>query len=73
MYQERVEVRPRFRCLVCRRFVEGTDQGTCPRCAWQPPRTAVGERPRRAPRMAVLVGLLAILVAILGWASTGSG
>jgi len=29
--------KPRFRCLVCRVFVTGTDLGQCPRCGWTPP------------------------------------
>ena len=47
-YRARVDVRPRFRCLVCRRFVEGTEHGTCPSCGWQPPTTrAVAPRAER--------------------------
>ncbi len=66
MYQERAEVRPRFRCLVCRRFVEGTEQGTCPRCAWQPPRTTPSER-RSSSSLPALSAVLLGLVALLIW------
>jgi hypothetical protein len=51
-YRARVEVRPRFRCLVCRRFVEGTDHGTCPACGWQPPSLRDGS-PRPPPRVTI--------------------
>lgn len=30
-------VKPRFRCLVCRVFVVGTERGVCPRCGYAPP------------------------------------
>jgi hypothetical protein len=61
-------VRPRFRCLVCRRFVEGTDHGTCPGCGWEPPRTAsVAHRHRSS--LPLLVTVLVVLLAILAYRS----
>ncbi|MBE7453000.1 MAG: hypothetical protein HS111_30245 [Kofleriaceae bacterium] len=68
-YRPRVEVRPRFRCLVCQRFVAGSDHGACPRCGWEPP-SVTPRRPRAGvPRLALLLGVLALLVALLGWTS----
>ena len=42
-FREQVAVPPRFRCLICQRFVVGSNHGTCPRCGWKPP--AVAPRP----------------------------
>jgi hypothetical protein len=58
-----VDVRPRFRCLVCRRFVEGTDHGTCPQCGWQPP--TVGRGAAAAPERAWWLGAL-LVAAMVG-------
>lgn len=40
-------VPPRFRCLVCRVFVTGGPDGTCPRCGWHPPGLVGGAPARR--------------------------
>jgi hypothetical protein len=67
LHRARVDVRPRFRCLVCRRFVEGTEHGTCPRCGWEPPQVAPETAPPRGMRLALMVALLVGLLLLLGW------
>jgi len=62
LHRARVETRPRFRCLVCKRFVEGTEHGSCPRCAWEPPRV---ELPRPPPERAARGGRMAALAIVL--------
>ncbi len=76
LHRARAEVRPRFRCLVCRRFVAGTEHGTCPQCGWEPPGLASRSlapavapvRTRWTPLVVVaVVGLLLLL----GWFPPG--
>lgn len=62
-YRASVALRPRFRCLVCKRFVEGTDHGTCPSCGWQPP-TVRDDRPRAAPQRTWTLGLFFVAAAM---------
>ncbi len=61
----RATVPPRFRCLVCRVFVTGGEDGTCPRCGWAPPGVAPAGR---APRTLVVPGWLAAMLILLGLA-----
>jgi hypothetical protein len=56
------EVAPRFRCLVCRVFVTGAVDGTCPRCGWRPP-SLVSLRPARRRRV-VVPGAFAFVVIV---------
>jgi hypothetical protein len=59
--------RPRFRCLVCRAFVTGTELGHCPRCGWTPPdQVSISPlRPEvsrwRLPLRLALIGALALI------------
>ncbi|MBZ0232994.1 MAG: hypothetical protein K8M05_11750 [Deltaproteobacteria bacterium] len=84
LHRARADVRPRFRCLVCRRFVLGTEHGTCPQCGWEPPKLAApGLAPSVTPprtrwaavstviAVAGLLGLV-ILLGLLGWIPPGS-
>ena len=65
--------RPRFRCLVCRSFVTGTELGHCPRCSWTPPdlvalaplRREVS-RWRTPVRIALLAALALVALRVLG-------
>lgn len=67
LHRARVDVRPRFRCLVCQRFVEGSEHGTCPRCGWEPPSLTPPPRPEpRGTRFAVTVILVVGLLLLLG-------
>lgn len=77
LHRAHVAVRPRFRCLVCRRFVAGTEHGTCPQCGWEPP--SLGARglapsvmPRRARWTPVVVVVAVVgLLLLLGWLPPG--
>jgi len=72
LHRARVDVRPRFRCLVCQRFVMGTEHGTCPQCGWEPPSVAPSAKPRRQSwGPTALVVLLVALAALLGWIQPG--
>lgn len=58
----------RFRCLVCRVFVRGTEAGHCPRCGFVPPRAPAPPRsPATWSAARVVVGLagLAVVIAVL--------
>lgn len=67
LHRARVDVRPRFRCLVCQRFVEGTEHGTCPRCGWEPPQVAAEPVARRGMPLGVMAAVLVGLLLLLGW------
>ena len=72
LHRARVDVRPRFRCLVCKRFVHGTEHGTCPQCGWEPPTAAPPARERRDSWAGVaIILLLFAIAALLGWIPPG--
>ena len=72
LHRARVETRPRFRCLVCKRFVLGTEHGTCPSCGWEPPSVTPAVTRRRPSWTPVLVVVtLLVLAAMLGWIRPG--
>ncbi len=72
LHRARVETRPQFRCLVCKRFVLGTEHGSCPSCGWEPPTVAPAVAQRRTSWTPVLVvGTLVVLAALLGWIRPG--
>jgi hypothetical protein len=62
LHRARAAVAPRFRCLVCRVFVTGGEDGTCPRCGWTPPTVAPSRRTRVVvvPAWFVVVLLIAL-------------
>jgi hypothetical protein len=69
IFRERAPQRPQFRCVVCRRFVVGTEHRTCPHCGWTPPvrprdSQPLARREARSTRSA-LIGLIG-LVALVG-------
>jgi hypothetical protein len=69
LHRASVETRPRFRCLVCKRFVEGTEHGSCPRCGWEPPRVELPRPPSESGSSVrvVVAGLLILVAIVLGW------
>jgi hypothetical protein len=70
LHRARVDVRPRFRCLVCQRFVHGTEQGACPQCGWEPPTaTPTATPPRTSSASVIFYGLLILVAVVLGWLS----
>jgi len=66
MHRQRVEVRPRFRCLVCQRFVTGSEHGTCAVCGWQPPGLGAGTAAGGERRGVSWLAIALVVVGALG-------
>jgi hypothetical protein len=55
----------RFRCLVCKEYVSGTESGHCPKCGFVPPSAPAVPPAMTSINPIVALAVLAIVVAIL--------